>query len=395
MESPQLAGFAWEVRAAEAQTLQASQLPNPQIGIEVENFAGSGELNGFDGSETTVSVSQVFPLGGKVQRQTDLATLERDLASWDYETHRTEALVEATRRFVNVLAAQNQLRLAQQSQRLATLVHEAVTKRVDAGDAAPMETTRTGVLVAVSRIEAQRAQRSLRVARYRLAETWGSTKPRFESVVGPLDHVAAVPSFEALDRWVNDNPVVSRWATHIAQRRAAIELAKAQGVPDLEVEGGLRYLNESNDTALVVGLSLPLPLFNRNQGGVLEARYNLANADAQRHAATVRWGASLAAGYEELTSTHAEATALRDEVLPTARSAFEAVQSAFEQGGGGYLDMLDAQRTLTELQRQYIDALARYHHAVAEIEGLIGRPLHAVDEPTTVKQTVETHGDLP
>ena len=391
-DSPELAGFAWEVRAAEARMLQASVFPNPQIGVEVENFAGSGDLSGFDAAETTVTLSQVFPLGKKVERQTELAVLDRDLAGWDYEARRTEVLVETTRRFVNVLAAQRQIQLARQSQQLAALVHEAVTKRVDAGDAAPTQATRTGVLLAMSRVDVQRAQQALQAARFRLANMWGGAADRFEAVAGTLNRVTAIPPLEALDHWINENPQMARWASRIAQHRANVEAARAEGVPDLEVEGGVRYVSESDDAALVVGVSLPLPLFDQNKGGVLEARYNLAKADTQRQATAVRLRASLVAAYQELVSAYAEATALRDDVLPVARSAFEAVQSAFDQGGGGYLDMLDAQQILTDVRRQYVDSLARYHRAAAGVEGLIGRPLHTLDDPVDTKSELETFG---
>ncbi len=395
IESPELAGFALQVRAAEARAVQVSLLPNPQVGVEVENVAGGGELSGFDAAETTISFSQVFPLGGKIGRRTDLAVLERDVAGWDYETRRTQVLVEATRRFVDVLAAQRQIQLTQESQRLATLVHQTVTTRVDAGDVAPTETARTGVLLAMSRIEVQRAQRMLQVARGRLAETWGSAVAGFESAIGSLDQVVAVPSFEALDHWINENPQMAKWATQLHQRRAAVALAQAEGVPDLELQGGIRYLNESDDAALVVGISLPLPIFDRRQGDVLEARYQLADAHLQRQAVTVRLRVALSAAYHELVANHAEVTALRDDVLPAAGLAFQAAQSAFNQGGGGYLDMLDAQRTLTQVQRQHVDALARYHRAVAEVEGLIGRPMRSLTPSNPAAFRRQNHGDFP
>ena len=85
LRNPELASAAWEVRAGEARTLQAGLLPNPEVGVEVENFAGSGEFRGVDAAETTVALSQVIELGGKRLRRARVAALERDLAAWEYE----------------------------------------------------------------------------------------------------------------------------------------------------------------------------------------------------------------------------------------------------------------------------------------------------------------------
>jgi cobalt-zinc-cadmium efflux system outer membrane protein len=82
LQNPALASAAWEVRAGEARTLQAGLLLNPEFGVEVENFAGSGEFRGFDVAETTITLGQVIELGGKRLRRARVAALERDLAAW-------------------------------------------------------------------------------------------------------------------------------------------------------------------------------------------------------------------------------------------------------------------------------------------------------------------------
>ena len=111
MQHPRLAAFGWEVRAGEARTLQASLPPNPEVGIEVENFAGSGALRGFRGTEITIHLSQLIELAGKRQKRTRVAALERDLVAWDYEATRIDVLTQVTQAFVEVLSAQERLRL--------------------------------------------------------------------------------------------------------------------------------------------------------------------------------------------------------------------------------------------------------------------------------------------
>ena len=393
--NPDLSSFAWEVRVAEARALQASLPPNPEIRVEIEDFGGSGAMSGIDGAQSTISIGQVFLLGEKIKKRVQIASLERDLASWNYQAKRIEVLVEITKRFIDVLAAQHQVQFSEDALKLALLVHDAVTKRIDAGDASPIEATRTHVLLAMSRIEVQRTQQSLHTARYRLAALWGNTTPQFETATGTLEDISSIPTFESFRYLVNQNPQIARWAVETARRQAMVKLADAETIPNIEVGLGWRHFNETDDTAFVAELSLPLPLFDRNQGGVQETRYALMKIDQQRQAVESRVRTILAVTYQELASTHAETITLRDEVLPAARASFEAIQAAFEQGGGSYLDIIDAQRTLANIQGQYIDALARFHRTVADVECLIGLPLTEIKEVNPDKSAHEDDGINP
>jgi cobalt-zinc-cadmium efflux system outer membrane protein len=178
------------------------------------------------------------------------------------------------------------------------------------------------------------------------------------------------------------SPEIARWETELKQRRAALDLEKARRIPDLTVRGGVQWLNETNDRAFVLGLSVPLSLFDRNQGGISEARHNLLKAVEHRRAADVQVRTALARAHGVLSSSHLEASILKNDVLPAALQAFAASREGYRQGKFGYLQVLDAQRTLLDARAQYIDALARYHIALAGAERLIGRPLDVVSQPT-------------
>jgi cobalt-zinc-cadmium efflux system outer membrane protein len=110
--NPRLRAFAWEIRAREAQVQQAGRPPNPELGADLEDFAGTGLLRGFDATEVTVGLSQLVELGGDRRSRRRVAASERDLAGWDYETVRLDVLTETTQAFTAVLAAQERLALA-------------------------------------------------------------------------------------------------------------------------------------------------------------------------------------------------------------------------------------------------------------------------------------------
>jgi outer membrane protein, heavy metal efflux system len=146
------------------------------------------------------------------------------------------------------------------------------------------------------------------------------------------------------------------------------------------VSGGVRYFNDTKESAFVLGFSLPLPLFDRNQGGILEASARLTKAELERRAAEVRVSTALADAHQSLVNAADEVSTLHDEVLPAAEQAFQATQEGYRLGKFGLLDVLDIQRTLFETRGRYLEALATYHKAVAELERLSGEEVHAVSE---------------
>lgn len=375
MHNPGLAAFSWEVRASEARTLQASLLPNPELEVEMEEVGGTGERSGFDSAETSIALGQLIELAGKPTKRKRLASLESRLAGWDYEAKRLNVLTEVAHAFVEVLAAQERLKLAEELVQLSEEILDTVTKRVEAGKDSPVEKTKAQVALANARIEQKQSYQRFASARKQLAATWGSISPGFERATGQLNITFPIPPETELSGLLAQNPDLARWAVEMQRRRAALELEKANAITDPKIFGGVQRFNGSDDTAVVFGLSIPIPTSNRNQGRILEARHNLAKAQTQRRAVEANLYVALADAYEALSSALIEVTALKNEVLPGAQSAFDAARQGYRQGKFDYLMVLDAQRTFFYSRARYIESLAAYHGARAEVERLIGRSI--------------------
>jgi len=144
------------------------------------------------------------------------------------------------------------------------------------------------------------------------------------------------------------------------------------------LSGGWQHFNETDDSAAVFGLSIPLAVSNRNQGGIRRATYLLAKAQESGKAAEIKALAALEEAAQRLASAYAEATALKNEVLPGAQSSFDAVSNGYRDGKFDYLQVLDAQRTLFEARSRYVESLAAYHKASADVERLIGRGIDSI-----------------
>jgi cobalt-zinc-cadmium efflux system outer membrane protein len=375
LHNPELAAFSWEVRVKEAEALQAGLLPNPELGIEMENLAGSGEFSGTDAAETTVTLSQLIELGSKRAKRRATAALEADLAGWDFETRRLDVLSATAKAFVEVLSLQERLAQADELAGLAGRFFRTVSARVEAGKVSPVEQTRAQVPLAAAHIAQDRARLALEAARKELVALWGGDVATFERAVGSLEKIGPVPSQEQLASLLSQNPDVARWETEKKQRGARLALERANAIPDLTLFAGGRNLQATGDNAFVAGLSIPLPIFDRNQGGIAAARAARSKAQHAAQASRNEAFARLAASYRDLSASALEATTLREQILPAAEESFEATTFGYQAGKFGFLEVLDAQRTLFEVNGQYVEALAAYHKARAEVERLIGAPL--------------------
>lgn len=386
--NPELAAFSWNVRIGEARMLQASLRPNPEVDLGVENILGTGDFRAGREAQSTLGLGQLIELGGKRAARMKEAALSRGLAGWDYETRRIEVLAHTAEAFVEVLSLQQRLVLAEETVRLAEDVAQAVGRRVDAAKTFTVERTKAEVALASAQVERDQTQRALTAARQRLAANWGTTQPRFERVEGNLEEVVPVPSQERLLERLRQNPELARWATEIAQRQAAIRVERSKAVPDITVGGGYRRLPDlagesgPNNNALLMGFSVPLPLFNKNQGNIKEAEYRLAKANEEQRATDLRLRTELGQSWQRLSAAAAEVEALKSKVLPGAQETFSTISQYYRDGRLSYLEVLDAQRTLFSGRAQYLRALSDYHSAVVDLERIIGEPLSStVDRP--------------
>ncbi|HZR82936.1 MAG TPA: TolC family protein [Candidatus Binatia bacterium] len=377
--SPELAAFGWRVRAADAGVVQAGLLPNPSLDASTQDVGVPSRLEGQ--AEFTLELGQLIELGGKRAARIEQASRGRELAAWDYEVARIDVLARASQAFVTVLVAQQQLDLAEENVQLAQNVVDAVATRVRAGSTPTAELTKAEVARASARVERDGVRRALDVARRQLAATWGSTEARFRRARGDLERITPLPSFASVAARLDRSPDLGRWTTELLERRAAIDLEKSRTVPDVTARGGYRRLFDPGVNTFVVGLSVPLPIFDRNQGAIAAAESRLSQAREDANAARVRLSAALGDAYQSVATAGEQIATLRSDVIPGAREAFATLNAGYRAGRFSYLEVLDAQRTLIGARVQYVRALGDYHRSLTAVERLLGEPLQR-DDPS-------------
>lgn len=373
--NPELIASGYGISAAQARVLQAAVRPNPDLGLELENFAGSGSLRGTDALETTLSLSQVVELGGKRQLRVAVAEGDLDVVSIEQRARQLDVLADVTRRFIDVVAAQERWRFAEQSSQLAQKTLEAIATRVDAARSPEAERSRARIAVTRSQLEQAQARSELQSARYTLAALWGDAQPTFSAAQANLFAFRALGNFESLLAQLERNPDFVRFASEARLRDAELRLAQAQARPNVTFSLGVRRFEENDDAALVGGFSMALPVFDRNRGAIREAQVRRAQSEAERSAAFARTRAGLFGLYQEVSAARVRSDTLRSEAIPQAQTALEQTQYGYERGRFSFLELVTAQQELLGLQEAAIDAAADHHRLLAEIERLTSQPL--------------------
>jgi outer membrane protein, heavy metal efflux system len=369
-QNPSLLAQGYAGRAAEALIDQAGVHPNPTLDVSVENFGGTGAVRGADGLETTVQFSQALERGGKREKRVAVARHEQTVADLDYAVRRTEVLAAAATAYVEALAAQERLSLAETSLALAEETSASVAARVKAAEASAAESARARAASALARAEHARAGSALTQARTALAATWGGEPDDVPSLSGGLHSLESLPERDALLAKLAAHPRYALQQATVSSRRASLQLAHAQSSPDVTVGGGVRFFREGSDAAFVAGVSVPLPFRNSNQGNIRAARETLAGTEQAARALDAALRTTFSVAWQEMQTARTLAIDLGTDALPATEEALAVVRHAYARGELPLLDVLEAQRAHTALRRELLDAETACVTALVRLDAL-------------------------
>lgn len=378
--SPELRTYSWDLRIADARILQAGFKPNPELSAEIQDPTGSGDLKNGKQMEQTLQLSQLIERGGKREARVAEARAEKAVVEWDYEVKRIEVLKDTTLAFLDVLAGQQTLKLANETMGLLETSLNEANKRVDAAKAQAVEAIRAKVAIQSAKIDIEHAEHDLAIAKAKLASMWGSKQVDFGDAQGDLDLQPAQPKLEELRSKLSRNPELARWQTVREAREATLRTQQAQAVPDVTLFGGPRVLGRWDDVGGVVGVSIPLPWNHRNQGNIAQAESLVSKTADEKRSVEARAQAALTEAYQELMRAGHEADILKTQLLPQAESAVQQLSTSYDAGRSTQLEVLDSRRTLIAARQQRLLATKDYHKALATIEALTAAPQRV---PTT------------
>jgi outer membrane protein, heavy metal efflux system len=388
--NPELRAYSGRIGAAAGRAYQAKLWTNPELEISAEDWPVSGG-GGFSDSKQTLGVVQTLPFPGKkkLDRQSGGSGVRVSEAEW--RLRRLEVVRAVKAAFFQVLAAERLVEVEEELVKVADSSATAARKRVAAGAAADQEQLRAEIPLEQARTELAGFQRELVTARQTLAVEMGRPDLAEVAVSGTLAESASPSLLEqGPEQWLAKHPsVVSARTT---REQAELELRRARLEPYPDVKAGLAggRIGETGQSIIQLGFSVPLPVIDRGKGKTQEAQANLSIAEAELAAIEQRLLREWGVASQRLRTAVSQVSSYRERILPKANEALRLVQTGFEQGKFGFIDLLDTQRTTAEVRLAYQQKLLELNVAQAEIEALHGRlPVESKSVQTNPLKTKE------
>ncbi len=341
---------------------------------------GPGEFQNLDASETTIQLSQLIELGGKISQRKRAGSFDVKLSRLDYRARQLDVAADMSQTFIELLLIQRKIELARKLVKVCVQISDSAHKRVRAGKDTPLSVSLAEMALAQAKMREQELTNLNRAYRQQLASYWGGSPLDFTELVGDLDTTVEIPETGTLKKLLKKNPDIIRRTVEIEQHKVQTKLARARAVPDITISAGLKHFQETDDQALIVGMSLPLPLVDRNQGGSAEARHNLNQARLNHKASLINAENKLNQICTELQNAAYRAETLKNQVIKTASEALNSSQTSYQQGKTNYLSLLETEKTWFEYQNEYIEAQGQYHLIKTELERLIGLSLRELNQ---------------
>ncbi|MCV6802981.1 TolC family protein, partial [Achromobacter ruhlandii] len=275
--------------------------------------------------------------------------------------------------FFDVAVAQETVRVAQGTVEIAQNALRLAERRVAAGKAPPLESSKARVELANSRIEARAADSALDAARRKLGQLWGAPEADFARVSADLQALPRRDAIDDLRAALAASPRMEAGRLSVELGRAQLEVEKSKRYPDITLSAGVARDNEQGRNKAQFGVAIPLPLFDRNQGNVYSATMQSYKAQDLYRELESRLTADLLQSVSRFDLAANSVREYRGTVLPGANEAYESARKGFEAGKVSFLEVLDAQRTLSQGNIAYLNVLASAYQAAADIDRILGR----------------------
>jgi cobalt-zinc-cadmium efflux system outer membrane protein len=365
--SPAISQAAARVRALRGKWVQVGLAPNPTVGYiagEIGNEGAAGQQGGF--------VGQDFITANKLQRSRAVVAAEISQAEQEFAAVQRKVQTDVRQGYYTALLAQRRVELADELVRVTSEAVDASKSLVEAE-----EIPLAGLLQ--TEVQQQNAQILLRTSQNGLEQAWR----RLSMITGgpdlpvqPLEgEVSQLPELleweEQLARLQIRSPEVSIAMAKVYRARRALSRACVEAVPNISTQLSVQYDDSTGDTITGVQLGLPLPIWNRNQGGIRQAQAEVSEAMRNVDRVELNLQRRLTDAFRQYSDAYVTAESYTSNILPRAGRTFELVQRGYQQGEVGYLEVLAAQQTFSQTNLAYLDALGSLWQSHVQIDGLL------------------------
>jgi len=266
---------------------------------------------------------------------------------------------------------QESLQLKQELLNILNETGRVIQGRIKAGESSPLELLKHRSELAAATQAVRQSQRELASARSVLAACWGATEPWFPAVEAQWQEMPQW-SLKLLQRAIKLSPAWQQTRLDIAQAEAARALADSEKYPNLELESGLQHFREDGSWAFFVGFSLPLPLFDRNQGNIAAAQASLQRTILESASQELSLQQSLCRAWQLWQDSALAVTELREETIPAAKDYYDAIYTSYQTGEADILELFAARQDWLAKREELLERYHECESARLELAAVVG-----------------------
>lgn len=320
----------------------------------------------------SIQLSQQFVTANKlgIAQQVQAREIQKQQAQLRIAELRVLTRIRAA--FARTIVSQQRTELTDQIVELSEKSVSSVVLLVEAKEVSHLELLQAKVETERARIAAENAATQLKANRRSLAAAAGMRTLPPVRLHGELtENLQDTPWEELLAEISAMSPEISGAGSELERARWSLQLACAQVTPNITSFVGVGVDTGTDDTYGRFGVTVPLPIRNRNQGNIRSARADIAAASAAIDKTMLSLDSRLAAAVGRYQMARERYERLQTRVVPNATETFDLSRRAFDAGETGYLQLLTTQRTLFATRLSVLDALGQAKEARAEIDGLL------------------------
>lgn len=366
-QNPALAERAAHVQALRGNFVQVGLPPNPTAGYTASEIGDDGKAG-----QQGAYVGQEFITGNKLGLNRAVASQQVRKAEQEWAAMRQRVLTDVRTGYYEVLIAQERLAMTEQLASTSQNGLQAVEALIAAREAAGTDLLQARVEANTASLLVENARAAREGAWRRLGAVLGNADLPTLRLAGNARRQLPVVDFdESLALLLARSPELAAVRAEIDRARWATRRARAEVVPNVNVQSSVQYDHATDDTIVGVQFGLPLPIINRNQGGIQQAHGELMAATWSEGRIELGLRRRLATVYQEYLTARQQVDRYGDEILPTIDETLSLTTEGYRAGEFGYLQLLTVQRTYFQTHLSYLNALQRMWRASRQIEGLL------------------------
>jgi outer membrane protein, heavy metal efflux system len=365
---PRLAQVGWAVEAARGRALQAGLYPNPKVDLIGDEL---GDRTGPAGTLSLPQVSQEIVRGNKLELAKAVALREVDQATLTVVAERYRLLADVRQSYWDVVSLRQRAEVLTELIQLADRSIENAEKLLKAKEGSELDVVQLEVDRERYRAELDATQQSLPAAFRRLAASTGVPDLPEGTVTGRLDQSMPELELQPLQAYIlGVHPLVESARVGVERARAAIRRAEAEPTPNITLTTGYVRQSQNRSNDWMLGASLPVPLWNKNQGNILAARAELGEALNEVGRVQSELSAKITTAFGSYAAAKARVAKYRSTIIPKAERSLQLSQKAYQGGQFEYLRVLQAQRAVAEARLELVRSLGEQWRSASELSSL-------------------------